>query len=61
LNSSGKERGEVFCFQRLAKALIGADSKEVEDAPLAAYIGSHQSFILIDIQQKIRGKFLISG
>jgi hypothetical protein len=38
LNSSGKERGEVFCFQRLAKAFIGADSRIIEDAPLAAYI-----------------------
>jgi hypothetical protein len=30
LNSSGKERGEVFCFQRLAKAFIGADSEKLK-------------------------------
>jgi hypothetical protein len=32
-----RERGEVFCFQRLTKALIGADSRNIEDAPIAAY------------------------
>jgi hypothetical protein len=28
---------EVFCFQRLAKAFIGADSRGLNDAPFAAY------------------------
>jgi hypothetical protein len=26
----GKREGEVFCFQRLAKAFIGADSKKLK-------------------------------
>jgi hypothetical protein len=30
LNLGKKEGGEVFCFQRLAKALIGADSKKLK-------------------------------
>jgi hypothetical protein len=32
-----EREGEVFCFQRLAKASIGADSRGFEDAPLAAH------------------------
>jgi hypothetical protein len=36
LNSSGKvERGK-FTVSKACKAFIGADSKEIEDAPLAA-------------------------
>jgi hypothetical protein len=30
LSSSGKERGEVFCFQRLAQVFAGADSKKLK-------------------------------
>jgi hypothetical protein len=30
LNLGKKERGEVFCFQRLAKAFIGADSRKLK-------------------------------
>jgi hypothetical protein len=37
LNFREKERGKAFCFQRLAKAFIGARFKENEDPPLAAY------------------------
>jgi hypothetical protein len=33
----GKREGGSFCFQRLAKASIGADSRIFEDASLAAY------------------------
>ena len=34
---------EVFCIQRLAKAFIGANSKEFEDAPFAATEREHRS------------------
>src|SRR5262245_41738142 len=30
LNFRGKREGEVFCFQRFAKALIGADSRDLK-------------------------------
>jgi len=41
-----REGGEAFCFQRLTEAFIGADSRDLEYAPLAAYrlIDSTQTF-----------------
>jgi len=30
LNFRGKREGEVFCFQELAKAFIGADSRKLK-------------------------------
>jgi hypothetical protein len=50
---------KVFCFQRLAKAFIGADFKEIEDAPFAAHWSAPSCLLLflnspLGISVKIR-------
>jgi hypothetical protein len=47
-----RERGEVFCFQRLAKAFIGADSRKLKmrrlpptESPL--FCGQFYSWLLL--------------
>jgi hypothetical protein len=45
---SPKERGKVFCFQRLAKAFIGR-FKEIEDAPFAAPASASYNGVIVTL------------
>jgi hypothetical protein len=41
LNFREKERGRSFLFSRAYRTFVCADSKEIEDAPVAAYKYRH--------------------